>query len=150
VTHGEPPQEWKPEKIVAELSDTLLRDLAERLENAYLDASQLPEDDVRLHFAPLRQRLADTLDAVITEPRTRRTHATLLDLVIGETTLRQYYTHVNNPTADVSHWCESVYKRVWSAGSKQGSGPLRLLLQAAARRQQETERKRAQRKPEND
>jgi hypothetical protein len=101
---------------------------------------------VQSYFAPLRQRMTRTLGEVVKEPRTRQTHKELLDRIVGDTTLRQYYTQAHNPTANISHWCESVYKRARRAIQKQGSAILLRLLQAAERRKQAAQRQRSHRK----
>lgn len=137
VQDGEPPEAWKPAKMVAELSDIPLRDLSQRLDEAYLKTSQLPRALVQSHFSPVRQSMTHPLREVLKAPLTRQTHTNLLDLIVGDTTLRQYYTHADHPTADISYWCESVRRRVWSAVKKEGNDILLRLLLAAERQKQE-------------
>jgi DNA-directed RNA polymerase specialized sigma24 family protein len=130
--HGEG-RGWPPRRMVHELSDTSLSGLQQRLEDVYIDTSHLPEERVRGHFAWLRHSMQRRIEEVVTEPRTRQTHAALLRRRVGATTFRHYYTHLDNPAQDIMHWCEAVKRRVWSAVKQKGTGPLFLLLQAAER-----------------
>ena len=122
---------WPPRRMVRELSDTSLTLLEQQLEEIYVHTSHLPAERVRGHFTWLRQSMQRRLDEVVTEPRTRQTHTTLLQHHVGPTTFRHYYTHLENPAQDVMHWCEAVKRRVWSEVKRQGQGPLFRLLQAA-------------------
>lgn len=116
------PSPWPPRRIVAELSDTLLKPLEATLEHEHVRTSELPEERVRSHFEPLRNNM---------------------DGLVGTTTFRHYYTHPNNPTQDISHWCEAVQRRVWDDVREHRNARLLTLLEEAERRKREAKRRRA-------
>jgi DNA-directed RNA polymerase specialized sigma24 family protein len=119
---------WPPRRIVAELSDRSLAELAAQLEQAYLHESELPEALVRPAFARLRQALERRFGEVVDEPKTRETYPQLLDRIVGTTTLRDYYT-AGDPAAAVTRWWDAVKRRVRSDVSRLGTGPMVALLQ---------------------
>lgn len=122
---------WTPRKIVAELSDILMRDLTERLEIGYVHESQLPKEHVRPCFQQLREQMKHPLRNAVTDLKTRKIYTHLLNHLVGTTTLRDYYTGktVEQHAADVTKWWDAVKRRVWSAVQGLARGPLLDLLQ---------------------
>jgi DNA-directed RNA polymerase specialized sigma24 family protein len=123
--------EWKPREIVARLSDLPLRELEEKLERDYLEKSQLPEDRILPCFRQLRESLDRMLREVVKERKTLDTYPRLLDRIVGETTLRAYYTGETDEAhaADIPKWWYVVKRRVWSEVQGLAQGPLFDLLQ---------------------
>jgi DNA-directed RNA polymerase specialized sigma24 family protein len=114
--------DWKPRQIAATLADVPLRTLEARLEQAYLDQSDLAEDRVRPAFAPLRGRLEQRFDEAVRDPTTLATYPTLHTRIVGETTLAAYFT--GDPTADVTQWWYAVKRRVIAEAQRRSTGPL--------------------------
>jgi DNA-directed RNA polymerase specialized sigma24 family protein len=112
---------WKPQAIVEELSEDLLRALERTLEEAYVTTSQVSSTVIRARFKPLRECMANRVDSVIKEAKTREVCQEFLECVVGDTVLRQYYTH--NPTQEISHWCQAVRRRVVKETTR-GTNPL--------------------------
>lgn len=107
--------DWPPRRIVAELSDTSLREVTVQLEQAYLEESSLPEAVVRPCFARLHDRLEFRFREVV-KKKTLATHPRLADRIVGDTKLCDYYT--GNPEQNISHWSQSVQRVVAGAASQ--------------------------------
>lgn len=119
----------KPRQIAAELSNVPLRVLAERLEQTYLDQSDLPAARIRPAFEPLLNRLDRRFDEVVRDPTTLATYPQLHGQTVGDTTLSDYYT--SEPTANLTQWWHAVKRRVISDLQRRQDGPLaELLLQS--------------------
>jgi hypothetical protein len=123
--------DWRPRQIAAELSDVPLQALEARLEQTYLDQSDLPEGRVRPAFALLRDNLDLRFDEVVRDATTLATYPALHGRVVGETTLADYYT--GEPTADVTQWWYAVKRRVLAEVQRRSTGPLADLLRQAQR-----------------
>jgi hypothetical protein len=107
--------EWKPREIVEQCSDVPLKELTEMFVTKYMQMSKVSEDRIRSYFERLRRCMDNTMEEVINDTRTRAIYNALLHRVVGETTLRDYYTHPDTPTADISHWWSAVARRVLMA-----------------------------------
>jgi DNA-directed RNA polymerase specialized sigma24 family protein len=120
---------WPPRKIVAELSDVRLKALAARLEREYVHTAQLPQDRVRPYFRQLQEVLNRPFRYAAKDPRTRNLYAHLLQRIVGETTLQEYYVGQTNEqrAADITKW--------WDAVIGLTQGPLFSLLQEKIPRQ---------------
>jgi RNA polymerase sigma factor (sigma-70 family) len=115
---------WKPQAIVEELSLHPLKQVEKTLEDEYLSTSRLSASVVRTRFQKLRECMSRRLDDVVKEIRTREVCREFLESVVGETLLRQYYTH--EPAQEISHWCQAVRRRIVkenAAPIKSGSTP---------------------------
>jgi DNA-directed RNA polymerase specialized sigma24 family protein len=123
--------EWRPRQIAAELSTVPLRTLESRLEQSYLERSDLEDDRVLPAFEPLRNRLGLRFDEAVRDPTTLATYPGLHGRIVGETTLSDYYT--GEPTADVTQWWYAVKRRVLAEVQRRDSGPLADLLRQAQR-----------------
>jgi RNA polymerase sigma factor (sigma-70 family) len=124
---------WTPRRVAAELSDVLLSSSSRRLEDEYLDVSQLPPQSVEVAFQSLRARLQLRFGEVVSDPRTRATFPALIDRMTGETCLRDYYTG-DDATADLTQWWYAVYRRVRGEVQRRSDGPLFRLASARAAR----------------
>jgi len=120
------------QRIVAELSDIPLRDLAARLEERYVEESQLPQSVVRRCFKPLHEAMNRRFCEVVTDPNTRRIYPHLRDRIVGDTTLRDYYR--GNPKDNITQWWYAVQRRVLRAVKRQPSEVLSDLLQGKSQR----------------
>jgi DNA-directed RNA polymerase specialized sigma24 family protein len=109
-----------PASIVARWSDTPLRDLAMRIEELYVQESELPAPVVRRCFEPLRARMDERVDETV-RARDAERAGRGRERAIGDTTLRDYYSG-SSPAADISHWWYAVQRRVL-AGLQAHSGP---------------------------
>jgi DNA-directed RNA polymerase specialized sigma24 family protein len=121
----------KPRQIAAGLSDLPLRTLAQRLEQAYVEQSDLPASRVRPAFAPLHERLGRRFDEIVRDPTTLATYPQLHARIVGETTLADYYTA--EPTANLTQWWHAVKRRVIADLQRRQTGPLAELLQQSQR-----------------
>ena len=121
----------KPRQIAADLSNTPLRTLAERLEQTYCEQSDLPASQIRPAFEPLRDRLEQRFDEVVRDPTTLATYPNLHGRTVGETTLADYYT--GEPTANLTQWWHAVKRRVIADLQRRQDGPLAQLLQQSQR-----------------
>ncbi len=122
-----------PRAIAASLSDVPLRDLALRLEKSYLNASQLDERLVGPSFAPLHAVMDRPFSRVVDDPKTLATYPHLHNRLVGDTTLRDFYTG-DDPAADITRWWYAVQRRVRVDVQRRGQGPLFELLRTAQRR----------------
>jgi len=88
---------WEPRRIVAELSGKSLEELAENLENEYVESLEYAEKEkARKCFEPLRERMEERLSDV--------------DTIVGETKLSDYWG--DRPEDNLSNWCYRVRQRV--------------------------------------
>jgi len=110
--------DWKPQRLVRELSDMVLSELEDRFERAYLN--EVPEERSLVNEAmrALRVSMGRTLAGAVTDPTTLSTYKELASQPIGGTRLRDYYR--GDPEQNVSHWVYAVRRRVLSAVSAQG------------------------------
>ena len=120
--------EWEPRKVVACYSDRPLRNLVEQLVREYGQEASLAEQRLRACFARLRQQMDQPLGEAIADETTRHTYRSLLDRLVGDTTLREYYTNPHEPTANIAQWWYAVRRRVLSAAKRQGIASLAALL----------------------
>jgi DNA-directed RNA polymerase specialized sigma24 family protein len=102
--------ELRPKEIVAELSDTPLRDLATTLERDYCERAQVYRSEVKSSFGPLHARMALKVDEVLKDSRTSATRLTLHNQSVGDTVLRNYYG--DDPEGDITSWWDTVRRRV--------------------------------------
>jgi RNA polymerase sigma factor (sigma-70 family) len=112
--------EWKPQQLMDELSDVPLRSLVLRLEAEYLAQSQLTPAEVEPNLRPLRANLERAFELVVQERKTLETYPRLHQRVVGETTLRDYYTG-EDPTTDITQWWYAVKRRVLSEFRQRGN-----------------------------
>jgi RNA polymerase sigma factor (sigma-70 family) len=124
---------WPPRRVAAELSDDQLDQIEAALEQAYRASSQLPDQQQQPSFDPLRQRLRLRFDEAVPDRKTQATYPHLLERVVGDTLLRDYYTGAE-PTADLTQWWYAVHRRVQSEVQRRTSGPLFELTAARAAR----------------
>jgi DNA-directed RNA polymerase specialized sigma24 family protein len=114
--------DWKPRQIAATLANVPLRTLEARLEQAYIDQSDLADERVRPAFEPLRNRLEQRFEEAVRDPTTLATYPTLHARIVGETTLAEYFT--GEPTADITQWWYAVKRRVIAEAQRRSTGPL--------------------------
>lgn len=103
---------WPPRRIVDELSDIPLRHLMDRFLDAYLKVANFPvdiENRIRAFFEPIRANMNRRFAETVRAPETLATYPALCDRVIGDTTLRDYFT--GNPGANIAHWWSAVRRR---------------------------------------
>jgi hypothetical protein len=131
--------QWKPTRVVAELSDTALDGLADRLEEEYFRFVPLPE--VRDAFAPLRQNLSRHVPDCDADPRAKEPYASLADRVAGHTLLREYFPTTGTAEAAVTRWWAAVKRVVAEEVLRLPRGPLTEVVR-------ERHRGRRQRRPE--
>ncbi len=105
---------YPPRRVVAEMSNISLRELEKRLENEYLDKSQLPEHKVRPCFKRLRENLERRFEKVV-KAKTRNTYPNLVGKLVGDTVLEDYFEDCatdKERAAKISQWSASVARRV--------------------------------------
>ena len=119
---------WEPRRVVGKRSDTLLRHLVEELVTSYVENSPLAEHRIRSCFERLRQHIEQRVGVVIADETTRQTYGAMLERIVGDTTLREYYTNPGEPTANIVQWWYAVRRRVLSALQRQGIASLAALL----------------------
>ena len=124
---------WTPRRVASELSDALLEQSEQQLERSYLDHSLLADQEVRPAFDPLRRRLRLRVGEAVTDLKTQATYRALLEHVVGETRLRDYYTGDDAPT-DLTQWWYAVHRRVRGEVHRRTAGPLFQLASARAAR----------------
>jgi len=100
---------WKPQAIVDELAATQLVSLERRLEDEYVATSEVSEQTVRSRFQQLRAKMHSRLEDVLTEAKVRDIYHALLNDLVGNTLLRQYFTR--DASQEISHWCHTVRRR---------------------------------------
>jgi RNA polymerase sigma factor (sigma-70 family) len=110
--------DWKPQRLVRELSDLLLVHLEDLFERAYLN--EVPEERSLVNEAmrDLRAAMGRTLASAVTDPTTLSTYKELASQPIGGTRLRDYYR--GDAEQNVSHWVYAVRRRVLSTLSPHG------------------------------
>jgi DNA-directed RNA polymerase specialized sigma24 family protein len=104
--------EWRPREVVKELSKRSLRDLEKQLEAEYLQIVPMRETIARECFKPLREKMDYRLDKAIMDFNTRSLYKHLLDSIVGETILCDYYTNPVRPENNIASWCGDVKKRI--------------------------------------
>jgi hypothetical protein len=102
---------WTPRRIAAELSPDPLRGVESRLEDGYLEASNLPDELVATSFAPLREALERRFAEVVADRKTLSTYPALHERIVGDTAFRDYYTG-DDPSSDITQWWYAVRRRV--------------------------------------
>lgn len=102
--------EWKPKEVVADLSNTPLRDLAVRLEQEYCEIAQVHPTELEKCFAPLHARMFRKVDEVLTDARSSVTRVALQGQIVGDTVLRNYYG--DGPEGDITRWWDTIRRRV--------------------------------------
>jgi len=103
-------QGWTPSEITLDFSEALLRHMEGRLEKDYSATSMLSADVIESCFSELRGTMDRLLDESLQDSKTRELYASLLNEIIGDTTLRQYYG--GDPRQNISHWCQAVRRRL--------------------------------------
>lgn len=103
--------EWRPREIVAELSEQFLRNLEARLEDDYSRILLGQKTYLRERLSPLREKIDCEVDDVIEDPNTRTAYAHLLNRLVGQTKLSDYYTIHGDPEQNIDEWCWSVKRR---------------------------------------
>lgn len=101
---------WKPKKIVEELSDIPLRELCQKLKQDYITESSLPEEEVISCFTVFEQKMDLLLGDVITDTVSRDRLRPILDKLVGKTIFKEYYG--KNPSQSIPDWCYKVLHRV--------------------------------------
>jgi hypothetical protein len=104
--------ESTPRQFVSNASNTKLFDLMFMFQRSYQAEAPGMSSQIQLALEPLQLALRQPLSQVIIEPATRVAHAALLDQITGDTSPYDYYTDVNNPEPDVSHWIYAVRRRI--------------------------------------
>jgi len=108
--------EWKPSEVVSELSDLPLREAARRLEADYASASTITRGRVASWFTSMHQSMDKKFSQVVIDQKTLETYPGLLDRVVGDTKLSDYY--LTEASANVAHWWEAVRRRSLTELSK--------------------------------
>jgi RNA polymerase sigma factor (sigma-70 family) len=124
---------WPPRRVAAEFSDAALDGVEQRLEQAYVEDSQLPDQQVRPNFDLLRERMRLRFGEAVADRKTQATYPHLANQVVGETHLRDYYTG-DDPTTDLTQWWYAVHRRVRGEVQRGTVGPLFELAAARAAR----------------
>lgn len=101
---------WKPQKIIAELSNISLRQLCQKLHQDYLAESNLPDEEMASVFLFLEQKMNLLLGEVITDYALRDKLKSLLNKRVGDTVLKDYYG--KDMSHSISDWCDKVKKRL--------------------------------------
>jgi RNA polymerase sigma factor (sigma-70 family) len=104
---------FKPEDTVNQHSDTKLLLLAENSEQDYKETSDLEDMAIEQAFRPFRARMGWRLKLALKEPKTQKMYSQILETIVGQTVLRQYYT--GDPNANVSFWCFNMVRRAIKA-----------------------------------
>lgn len=114
---------WKPREIVEELSDKRIRFLIQKFEEDYMEKGDLPWERIQSLFQKYYSVMDKTFGEVAKEPRTLKTYPNLINRVVGETSLREYYTK-EDPTANISKWWYNVRRRFldWFGVQPENSG----------------------------
>jgi DNA-directed RNA polymerase specialized sigma24 family protein len=114
---------WKPREIVEELSDKRIRFLMQKFEGDYIEKGDLPRERIQSLFQKYYSVMDKTFGEVAKEPRTLKTYPNLINRVVGETSLREYYTK-EDPTANISNWWYNVRRRFldWFGDEPENSG----------------------------
>jgi len=102
--------DWKPARVVHDLSGATLEEAAAFLEREY--AREAPSADVERAFAKLRSRLTLTLAECETDPRAKKPFSHLLDRKTGGTILSAYYRDDATPEMAVVRWWSAVTRAV--------------------------------------
>ena len=114
--------DWKPQRVVAELADQSLQDLAARLEAEYL--RYVPLDGVREAFGPLREKLGCSLEHIQVDGRTSGAYQELLHRTAGASLLREYFPRDTDPREAVTRWWSAVNRVLKVRLLELGRGPL--------------------------
>ena len=109
--------ESTPRQFVTDASNIQLFDLMLLFQRSYQAEAPGMSSQIQLALEPLQLALQQPLSQVILEPATRLVHAALLDRITGNTSPHDYYTDVNNPEPDVSHWIYAVRRRIRKAAA---------------------------------
>lgn len=104
--------DYTPRQFVTDASDINLFDLTLIFQRAYQNEAPALSSEIGMALQPLHRALPQPLSEIITEQATRLAHAALLDRITGTTTPHDYYTDVQNPEPDVSHWVYGVRRRI--------------------------------------
>ncbi len=103
--------EWKPREITMNLSDSTLRDLTRRLETDYV--AVVPDPEIAEAFAPLRAKLEQSLDELLSDPRSKRTYAHVPAGPTGPLALGAYFAPDANRESTVTRWWDTVKRTVF-------------------------------------
>lgn len=102
--------DWKPARVVAELSDNLLDQTAALLADEY--ALEVATQEVRPAFAALQRKLQQTLAEVDADPRSKKPYQDLMNERTGGTLLHAYYRDGSTPEMAVVRWWSAVTRAV--------------------------------------
>jgi DNA-directed RNA polymerase specialized sigma24 family protein len=116
-------QNWKPQRIVGELSKERLRLLQGRLEAEFAENTGLDQVEVRDAFDGLRQQMAEPLPPAYIFPRDGETPRLIAAHGLngrqtGETVLRDFYS--GNPVHNITDWIHKVLRRLWRMAADEG------------------------------
>ena len=107
--------DYTPRQFVGDESHIALFDLGSIFQREYQAEAPNLSSEIAKALEPMHRALLQPLSEIIMEPATRLAHAALLDRITGSTTPHDYYTDVENPEPDVSHWIYAVRRRVAKA-----------------------------------
>jgi DNA-directed RNA polymerase specialized sigma24 family protein len=103
---------WPPRDIVADLSDCTLRTLETKLEDDLMDIIGLGPTTIRECLRKLRDDMHVTFGALVSHPKTREAHQTLLERIAGDIVLRELYTKDDDPEDNVAKWANNVWRSI--------------------------------------
>jgi hypothetical protein len=103
---------WPPRRIVAELSDLTLRTLETQLEEDLVDIIGLGPTIIRDCLRKLRDDMHATFGVLVSHPKTREAHQTLLGRVTGDIVLRELYTKEDDPEDNVAKWANNAWRNI--------------------------------------
>ncbi|MBI2924519.1 MAG: sigma-70 family RNA polymerase sigma factor [Verrucomicrobia bacterium] len=106
----------KPRTLAAKLSRTPLRRLAQKVEDCCVTGCDLPEDQVRACFQPLRSQLREKFNDAVKGLKKPAKYAHLRRRMIGRLTLAECCgprrLSVRRMAVIISNWCHEVRARV--------------------------------------
>ncbi len=124
---------WTPRRVAADVSDRQLDQSEDQLERGHVEQSLLLDEQVRPAFALLRDRLRMPFREAVSDPKTLSTYVALLERIVGDTRLRDYYTREDAAT-DLTQWWYAVQRRVRGEVQRRTDGALFALASARAAR----------------
>jgi RNA polymerase sigma factor (sigma-70 family) len=101
---------WKPRHIVSDFASERIISVEARLESELEKESGLSKAMIDECFEGLRQRLNSRLGNLISDRRTRNRYDGLLERVVADTVLQEYFS--NDPSGDISAWWWGVHRQV--------------------------------------
>ena len=119
--------EWKPRRVVSELGPSLMKSVESRLESDFERDSGLSSEKLGECFAPLREHLLLRLRELLRDMRTRKRYDSLLDKVVAETLLHEYFS--SDPGGDIAAWWWGVHRRLVRAAADQRTPEIDAILE---------------------